>query len=199
MKRYKFKIILVSLCLTFFTCNLFSQIGYQLGYVDYNSIPKLDVLSADGIQGGVTYDIKLKDLIYLHSAALLSVTYVKYDFRIGSDDFEINNISNFISIPLRFTFILPQTQNFDVFVFTGPTVRGKFYNFEGLKNIDNNEKHSFSNFYSPFNYGLELFYGAGIGFKYKSSYIKGNYDWGILGPTDNFKINSFSIAIGRIL
>jgi len=199
MKKFEFKIILISLGLTLITCDLFSQIGYQLGYVDYNSSPKIEVLNGNGIQGGITYDIKLKKMIYLHTAALLSSTYVKYNFHFSNGDFEIYDINNFINIPLQFTFILPQTKNFDVFVFTGPTLRGEFYSFEGLKNIDTNEKYSLSHFSSPFDSRLTLFYGAGIGFKYKNNYIKGNYDWGILGSTDNLKINSFSIAIGRIL
>lgn len=199
MQECKSKIIIISLGLTLVTFNLFSRKGYQLGYVDYNSSPKIDVLSANGIQGGITYDIKLKDLIYLHTAALLSATYYKNNFHFTNGDFEIYDIINSINIPLQLTFILPQTSNFDVFIFTGPTVRGDFYNFGGSKNIDTNEEYYFSHFSSPFDSRLTLFYGAGIGFKYKNNYIKGNYDWGILGPTDNFKINGFSIAIGRIL
>jgi len=202
MKNIKWtgiKVILIHLALILITCNLFPQKGFQLGYVNYDSNPKSNVLIANGIQGGLTYDIKLRHLIYLHTAALLSVTYYKYNYRFSDGDYKLYDVNNFISIPLQFKFILPQTSGFDVFVYTGPTLRGRFYGFGRYENLATNEKYSYSYFSSPLKYGLTLFYGAGIGFKYKNGYIKGNYDWGILSPTDNIKMNSFSIAIGKIL
>jgi len=203
----KNKIILIFLCMTFMICDLFSQKGYQLGYVHYYSTTKDNVLPDfliyNGIQGGMTYDIKLRELIYLHTAGLLSITYNSYDGRFfdGTSvvNYQFKTIDNSISVPLQFKFLLPQTPNFNAFVFTGPTIIGSVAKFGQTININENQKSSFTYYNQPFENRFTIFWGVGIGFAYRNVYIKGNYDWGMLNPYKDIRSESFNIAIGKIL
>jgi hypothetical protein len=203
----KNKIIVIFLFLTFTICDLFSQKGYQLGYVHYDSTPKDNVLPDfliyNGIQGGMTYDIKLRELIYLHTAGLLSITYNSYENRFfdGTSvvNYQFKTIDNSISVPLQFKFVLPQTPNFNAFVFTGPTIMGSVAKFGQTINLNENRKSSFTYYNQPFENRVTLFWGVGIGFAYRNVYIKGNYDWGILNPYKDIRSESFNIAIGKIL
>ena len=193
--------------MTFMICDLFSQKGYQLGYVHYYSTTKDNVLPDfliyNGIQGGMTYDIKLRELIYLHTAGLLSITYNSYDGRFfdGTSvvNYQFKTIDNSISVPLQFKFLLPQTPNFNAFVFTGPTIIGSVAKFGQTININENQKSSFTYYNQPFENRFTIFWGVGIGFAYRNVYIKGNYDWGMLNPYKDIRSESFNIAIGKIL
>ena len=205
----RIKIILFFFSVIFITCDLFSQKGYQLGFVQYNSNTNnhssYNLFLTNGIEGGITYDIKLKYLIYLHTAGLLSVTYnslnsLNYS---GSGDirynFRTNSLVNDISIPLQLKFILPQTPNFDAFVFTGPTMKGCFARFEQSINTDLNETNYLVYVDEPFINRFTVYYGIGIGFKYRHIYIQGTYDWGIINPYKDFNSESFNITIGKVL
>jgi len=200
MKITKFKSLLVFLCLTWIVSDLFAQKGYQLGFVHYNTDRKNsssnNLFLTNGIQGGVTYDIKLRNLIYLHTAGLLSVTYNSY--KVGYN-YRYNSMEIAISFPLQIKFVLPQTPNFDAFVFTGPTIKGSFARFGQMINTDLNQANPFTYVDEPFISRFTVFYGVGIGFKYKSIYIQGNYDWGIINPYKGFNSESFNIAIGKVL
>jgi len=193
----------------FMICDLSSQTGYQLGFVQYNSDTKNhssnNLFLTNGIEGGITYDIKLRNLIYLHTAGLLSITYNSYRvwYYIGTGNvgynFRNNSIENAINIPLQFKFILPQKPNFDAFVFTGPTIKGCFARFGQLNNIDLNQTNPIVYVDEPFISRFTVYYGVGIGFKYKNIYIQGTYDWGIINPYKGFNSESFNIAIGKVL
>jgi hypothetical protein len=207
MNNKRFKIILIFFGLTFLISDIFSQKGYQLGYVHYDSTPKdnelHDFLIYNGMQGGLTYDIKLKELIYLQTAGLLSISYNSYTERFFNgtniENYKFNTIDNSISIPVQIKFILPQTTNFNAFVFTGPTLMGSVAKFGQTINTDTNQKSSFTYYDVPFKNRFTIFWGIGIGFEYKKVYIKGNYDLGILNPYEGIRSNSFNIAIGKIL
>jgi len=187
--------------------DLFAQKGYQFGYVHYDSTPKDNgphyFFIYDGIQGGITYDIKLRELIYFHTAGLLSITYNSYNdsFYDGTNsvNYHINTIDNSISVPLQIKFLIPQTPNFRAFVFTGPTIMGSVAKFGQVNNIDNNQEGSFNYSEEPFENRFTIFWGVGIGFEYRNIYIKGNYDWGMLNPYKGFMSKSFNIAIGKNL
>jgi|GEM_PF-2784201 len=207
MNNKKFKVFLILFGLTFLICDMFSQKGYQLGYVHYDSTPKdtelHDLLIYNGIQGGMTYDIKLRELNYLQTACLLSVSYnsstdMLFDGT-NSVNYRFNTIDNSISIPLQIKFIIPQTTNFNAFVFTGPTIMGCVARFGQTINIDTNQKGSFTYYDVPFKSRFTLFWGVGIGFAYRKVYIKGNYDLGILNPYKGIRSESFNIAIGKVL
>lgn len=207
MNNRKLKTILILFSITFLTFDSFSQKGYQLGYVHYGSNAKdnklHDFLIYNGLQGGITYDIKLGEFIYLHTAGLLSITYNSYHDLLfdgtNSINYQFKNIDNSISIPLQLKFVLPQTSNFDAFVFTGPTIMGSVAKFGQLINVDQNQKSSFSYYDVPFGDRFTVFWGVGIGLRYRKAFIKGNYDWGILNPYKGIRSESFNIAIGRNL
>lgn len=209
MKKTRFKSILVFLCMTLIVSDLFPQKGYQLGFVQYNSDTKNhssnNLFLTNGIEGGITYDIKLRYLIYLHTAGLLSITYNSFNawYYTGTGDigynFRYNSIENAISIPLQIKFILPQTPNFDAFVFTGPTIKGCFARFGQMVNTDLNQANPLVYVDEPFISRFTVYYGVGIGFKYRSIYIQGTYDWGIINPYKGFNSESFNIAIGKVL
>lgn len=196
MKISNLKIIFLFIGLTFAFCKISSQKGYQIGYVHFDSKSQHTVLrsylSSNGIQGGITYDIKLKELIYLHTAGLYSMNYK------GSEIMQYYSIDNSISIPIQFTFIIPRTPDFETFVFTGPTLRGSPFEFGRWKTSNSNETPYFFDIDAPFKTRITIFWGIGIGFKRKDIYIKGNYDWGLLNPYKGVRSDSFSIALGKV-
>lgn len=199
----KTRTILCTLLLLLFINKTISQIGYQVGYIHHNSDPKTSLLNSNGIQGGVSYQYKLHELIYLHTAGLLSVTYSHSNLYVANE-FTVEKIKsqiidNSISIPLHIKCLIPQSPNFSIFVFTGPTLIGNFAKFIKSTFVNLNYTTHFNYQNLPISNRLTLFWGLGIGFEYKTYYIKGNYDWGVIHPIPTYKSNSFNIVIGHIL
>jgi hypothetical protein len=117
---------------------------------------------------------------------------------INSEIMQVYSIDNSVSIPIQFTFVIPQTTDFKTLVFTGPTIRGSLFEFGRWETSHSNETPYFFDIDKPFKNRITIFWGIGIGFKCKDFYIKGNYDLGILNPYKGVIANCFSIALRKV-
>jgi hypothetical protein len=205
--------------------NINAQLGWQIGYInsiskfdnkkiqdvsyEYNPATGLDwkytyktsnvKTHENGIQGGVTYDMKFnKKLSFLHVGLLPAITYStsKFEFTDNTGNISsiatINTFRNTFEIPVELVGVIPQSKDVNVIVFIGPTFS------IGAIMLENTENIGWSTGWYGQRFNLEL--GGGIGIQYKKATIKGAYDWGVKKyGIDNMFTDGLKISLGFII
>jgi len=189
--------------------NLYAQLGWQIGYI--NSILKFDNVRTskwndiyetyrdesyeNGIQGGITYDLKFnRNLSFLHIGLLPAVTYSTSEFAF-LDEVEnrtvvtVNTFRNTLEIPVEVAGVIPVTKDVNVIVFIGPTLSIGPIILENMQGIG---------WYGGW-YGqkVDLELGSGIGIQCKKVTLRGAYDWGVLKYGSNNRVaDGIKISLG---